>query len=70
MSKKSVIDQMYTIPGQKIMIGHLHSEKAGDGNQAERQRDIHGRLSHWVPLHLDDHVFGDGGDDRIMQIKY
>ena len=52
------------------MIGHLHSEKAGDGDKAERQRDIYGRLSHWVPLHLDDHVFGDGGDDLIMQIEY
>ena len=57
------------------MIGHLHSEKAGDGDEAERQRDIYGRLSHWVLLHLDelmiiDHVFGDGGDDLIMQIDY
>ena len=52
------------------MIGHLHSEKAGDGKEAERQRGIYGRLSHWVPFHLDDHVFGDGGDDLIMQIEY
>ena len=57
------------------MISHFHSEKAGDGDKAERQRDIYGRLSHWVLLHLDelmiiDHVFGDGGDDLIMQIDY